>query len=61
MSGPALITTEQTTADVFSKSTAKDYSGETAFAKLSAEQKLCWLSQAAYFVWVAKGKVMKES
>ena len=37
-----------------------DFDGHTDFRKLSAEEKLLWLSQVAQFVSEFKGKAKKE-
>ncbi len=39
---------------------SNDFDGDTQFQKLTAEQKLLWLSQAGSFVDQFKGKVDKE-
>ena len=41
--------------------TSKDFDGHTDFQKLSAEEKLLWLSQVAQFSSEFKGSAKKKS
>ena len=45
---------QSSTDDVFAELTAEDFSGATTFDRLSAEEKLLWLTHAASFALEAR-------